>query len=211
MLRVLLPTTLATNKIAASWVNTNFRLGKITGVGTPYTEVTSLAAKQVCFGPVKAQHVQILLQNVELFSTLCNNYSQPAATWFVARTLASFSLQRLWFRAQIGGTRKAPLVARKTNSGMKVPPIQCANVVSCWSICLVSSLPRLSLCLLLFGKCSSKTKRPCCTACFQAERSEAKVSHPLMSMPKAFRSLSQTSIKRSWGLTVRRFPWANSP
>ena len=80
MLRVLPPTTLATNKIAASWVNTNFRLGKITGVGTPYTEVTSLAAKQVCFGPVKAQHVQILLQNVELFSTLCNNYSQPAAT-----------------------------------------------------------------------------------------------------------------------------------
>ena len=127
MLRVLLPTTLATNKIAASWVNTNFRLGKITGVGTPYTEVTSLAAKQVCFGPVKAQHVQILLQNVELFSTLCNNYSQPAATWFVARTLASFSLQRLWFRAQIGGTRKVPLVARKTNSGMKVPPIQCAK------------------------------------------------------------------------------------
>ena len=148
---------------------------------------------------------------MELFSSLCNNYSQPAATWFVARTLASFSLQRLWFRAQIGGTRKAPLVARKTNSGMKVPPIQWANVVSCWSICLVSSLPRLSLCLLLFGKCSSKTKRPCCTACFQAERSEAKVSHPLMSMPKAFRSLSQTSIKRNWGLTVRRFPWANSP
>ena len=54
MLRVLPPTTLATNKIAASWVNTNFRLRKITGVGTPYTEVTSLAAKQVCFGPEKA-------------------------------------------------------------------------------------------------------------------------------------------------------------
>ena len=194
MLRVLPPTTRATNKIAASWVNTNFRLGKITGVGTPYTEVTSIAAKQVCFGPVKAQHVQILLQNVELFSTLCNNYSQPAATWFVARTLASFSLQRLWFRGQIGGTRKAPLVARKTKSGIKVPPIQWANVVSCWSICLVSSLPRLSLCLRLFGRCSSKTKRPRCTACFQAERSEANVSHPLMSMPNAFRSLLQTSI-----------------
>ena len=36
MLRVLPPTTLATNKIAASWVNTNFRLGKITRVHTKY-------------------------------------------------------------------------------------------------------------------------------------------------------------------------------
>ena len=197
MLRVLPPTTLATNKIAASWVNTNFRLGKITGVGTPYTEVTSLAAKQVCFGPVKAP-----------WGTTCTNFVAKRGTilYFVQQLFTTCSnlicckdsgiLQssRLWFRAQIGGTRKAPLVARKTNSGMKVPPIQWANVVSCWSICLVSSLPRLSLCLRLFGKCSSKTKRPCCTACFQAERSEPKVSHPLMSMPKAFRSLSQTSI-----------------
>ena len=152
MLRVLPPTTLATNKIAASWVNTNFRLGKISGVGTPYAEGTSLAAKQVCFGPVKAP-----------WGTTCTNFVAKRGTilYFVQQLFTTCSnlicckdsgiLQssRLWFRAQIGGTRKAPLVARKTNSGMKVPPIQWANVVSCWSICLVSSLPRLSFCLRL--------------------------------------------------------------
>ena len=32
-----------------------------------------------------AQHVQILLEKVQLLSTFCNNFSQPATTWFVAR------------------------------------------------------------------------------------------------------------------------------
>ena len=56
-----------------------------------------------------------------LCATVIHNLQQPdllQGHWH------SFSLQRLWFRAQIGGTPKAPLVARKTNSGMKVPPIQ---------------------------------------------------------------------------------------
>ena len=82
MLRVLPPTTLATNKIAASWVNTNFRLGKITGVGTPYTEVTSLAAKQVCFGPVKAQQ-----------GTTCRNFGAKCGTilYFVQQLFTTCS------------------------------------------------------------------------------------------------------------------------
>ena len=33
---------------------------------------------QDCFGP----------QNVDLLSSFCNNFSQPATTWFIARTLA---------------------------------------------------------------------------------------------------------------------------
>ena len=37
-----------------------------------YTGARSFAAKQVCFGPVKAYHVQILLEKVELLSALCN-------------------------------------------------------------------------------------------------------------------------------------------
>ena len=82
MLRVLPPTTLATNNIAASWVNTNFRLGKITGVGTPYTEVTSLAAKQVCFGPVKAQQ-----------GTTCTNFVAKCGTilYFVQQLFTTCS------------------------------------------------------------------------------------------------------------------------
>ena len=49
-----------------------------------------------------------------------------------------------------------PSVAEKTNSGVTVPSTQWADVVSCWSISLVSGLPRLSLCLSLFGKCIFK-------------------------------------------------------
>ena len=70
--------------------------------------------------------------------------------------LASFSLERLWCCALIGCSRTAPCVAEKTNSGMTVPSTQWADVVSCWSISLVSGLPRLSLCLSLFSKCIFK-------------------------------------------------------
>ena len=70
--------------------------------------------------------------------------------------LASFSLERRWCCALIGCSRTAPCVAEKTNSGMTVPSPQWADVVSCWSISLVSGLPRLSLCLSLFGKCIFK-------------------------------------------------------
>ena len=32
-----------------------------------------------------AQYVQIFLEKVQLLSTFCNNFSQPATTWFAAR------------------------------------------------------------------------------------------------------------------------------
>ena len=58
---------------------------------------------------------------------------------------------------------------------------------------------------------SSNSERPCCSACLQAERSESTVSHLLMSMLKAFRSLWQTSLQRNhWGLPVGHFPRAYS-
>ena len=70
MLRVLLPTlkhVFQQIKVAASCVNTDFWLHKI----------TSLAAKQIVLAWA-AQHLQILLQKVELLSTRCNNFSHPA-------------------------------------------------------------------------------------------------------------------------------------
>ena len=72
------------------------------------------------------------------------------------QTLASFSLERLWCSALIGGSRAAPCVAEKTNSGMTIPSTQGADVVSCWSISLVSGLPRVSFSFSLFGKCIFK-------------------------------------------------------
>ena len=68
---------------------------------------------------------------------------------FLNSSLVFFSLLRLWCRALIGGSRTSPCVARKTNSGMIVPSAQWADVVSCRSISLVSSLTRLSLFLSL--------------------------------------------------------------
>ena len=48
--------------------------------------------------------------------------------------LACFSLERLWCRALINGTRRAPCVAGKTNSGMTVPSAQWADVESRWGL-----------------------------------------------------------------------------
>ena len=46
----------------------------------------SFLAKQVCFGPVKTRNMyRFFLEKVQLLSTFCNNFSQPATTWFVAR------------------------------------------------------------------------------------------------------------------------------
>ena len=56
----------ATNQVAASCANTDFRLEKNYVGVTPYNRVTSLASKQVCLGQVKRQRVQILLQKVQL-------------------------------------------------------------------------------------------------------------------------------------------------
>ena len=48
--------------------------------------------------------------------------------------LACFSLERLWCRALINCTRRAPCVAGKTNSGMTVPSAQWADVVNGWGL-----------------------------------------------------------------------------
>ena len=56
--------------------NTVFWLDKIT------RESHTIHTGQVCLGP---QHARSLFQKVELLSTVCNNVSQPATNWFVAR------------------------------------------------------------------------------------------------------------------------------
>ena len=73
--------------------------------------------------------------------------------------LACFSLESLRCRALINGTRRAPCVAGKTNSGMTVSSAMWADVVSCWSISLVKGFPCLSLCLNLFGKSLFKLRK----------------------------------------------------
>ena len=111
-------------------------------------------------------------------------------------SLASSSLQRVWCHALISGSRTAPCVSGKTNSRMTVP-----------FTLSVSRFDQLLAYLLDFGPysfvslsqpvryMSFQTQRDLAAhACLQGERSEAKVSHPLPSMPKAFRSLLQTTL-----------------
>ena len=86
----------------------------------------------------------------------------------------------------------------KDHSGMPVPSFtQWADLVSCWSISLNSGLPRLSLCVSLFGKCLFGL-REALLHCLPP-------TWTLMSMPKAFSSLLRTSLKRNWGLPMGRF------
>ena len=54
--------------------------------------ITSFAVKQVCLGPVK--HAQILLQEIELLSAFCNNFSQPASTWIVEKQVWTWVVKR---------------------------------------------------------------------------------------------------------------------
>ena len=46
--------------------------------------VTSFVANEFAFGPKNAQHVEILLQKVELLSAFRNKFSHPATTGIVA-------------------------------------------------------------------------------------------------------------------------------
>ena len=67
-------------------------LDKITLESGHSRQLRHLLQNQFALGRLKRQHVQILLQKVELLSTLCKNFSQPATTSFVAR--------QIWF---VGG------------------------------------------------------------------------------------------------------------
>ena len=101
MMRVLPPTfkpVLQQIKVAASCLNTDVWLDKITR--EPCTGFTSLAAKQVCLGPVKRATCTDLLQKVELFSSFCKNFWQPATAWFVARRVWVFcsNFAKLFYR-----------------------------------------------------------------------------------------------------------------
>ena len=106
MMRVLPPTfkpVLQQIKVAASCLNTDVWLDKITR--EPCTGFTSLAARQVCLGPVKRATCTDLLQKVELFSSFCKNFWQPATAWFVAR--------RVWVGVILTSNSAMPLILQQ--------------------------------------------------------------------------------------------------
>ena len=71
----------------------------------PCTGFTSLAARQVCLGPVKRATCTDLLQKVELFSSFCKNFWQPATAWFVAR--------RVWVGVILTSNSAMPLILQQ--------------------------------------------------------------------------------------------------
>ena len=71
----------------ASCVNTVNTIGQVYVAVTPYTGVSSLAAKQVCLGSVKRTTCTDFVANerVELLSNFSNNFPQPTTTLIAAR------------------------------------------------------------------------------------------------------------------------------
>ena len=68
-------TCLATNHVVASCVTTNFWLDKITRESRRTRVLRHLLQNKFALGLIEfVQHVQILLQKVELLSTFCNNF-----------------------------------------------------------------------------------------------------------------------------------------
>ena len=163
-----------------------------------YTNITESSKNITCQGSKSYQDYPLKLRTKGQ-----NKWTKEFFLLFLAwltfiafkHILASFSLERRWCSALIGGSRTAPCVAEKTNSGMTWQSLPRSEQM--WSVAGLSPWFRAFLVCLFVSACSasvfSNSERPCCTACLQAERSEAKVSHPLISMTKAFRSLLQTS------------------
>ena len=89
MLRVLPPTfkpvCFATNQVVATCENTDLWFDKITRKSRYSCELRHLFQNKLSLGLLNAQNVQILMQNVELFITFCNNVLQPAAAWRLIR------------------------------------------------------------------------------------------------------------------------------
>ena len=100
------------------------------------------------------------------------------------------SLERQWFRALIVGTRTAPYIVwleRPIREWESLPHSEHMGLVdslSPWPSSFVSLSQLFSRCLFKLGEALLL----CIT-----ERSKTKVSHTLISIPKAFRSLLQAS------------------
>ena len=126
-----------------------------------YTNITESSKNITCQGSKSYQDYRLKLRTKSQ-----NKWTKKTVLLFLAwltfiafkHILASFSLERRWCSALIGGSRTAPCAGWKDQFGndVTVPSTQWADVVSCWSISLVSGLPRVSLCFSLFGKCIFK-------------------------------------------------------
>ena len=77
---------LSWNKSGCCELRENWLYLKLRGIESSHTlEWRHLLQNKFALGRQSEQHVQNLLQQVELLSTFCNNFSQPATTWFVVR------------------------------------------------------------------------------------------------------------------------------
>ena len=73
---------LVTNQVVASCVNTDFWLDKITRDSHYTRELRHFLQIKFALRRQNVQHVQSLLEKVELLATFCNHFSQLAASWF---------------------------------------------------------------------------------------------------------------------------------
>ena len=126
-----------------------------------YTNITESSKNITCQGSKSYQDYSLKLRTKGQ-----NKWTKEFFLLFLAwltfiafkHALASFSLERRWCSALIGGSRTAPCVAEKTNSEMTWQSLPRSEQM--WSVAglspLVSGLPRVSLCFSLFGKCIFK-------------------------------------------------------
>ena len=82
-------TCFATNKIAASCLNTDFWLDKITR-----RDLRHLLQNKYCLGPLKLSNIADFGSKSRTTPLLCNNFSQPATTWFVAWRVLMWVVKR---------------------------------------------------------------------------------------------------------------------
>ena len=76
-----------------SCVNTDFWLDKITPESRHTRELRYLLQKSVPWAG-KTPNMYRFCWKVELLSTFCKNFSQPATTWFVARQVGTWEVKR---------------------------------------------------------------------------------------------------------------------
>ena len=87
---------LSWNKSGCCELRENWLYLKLRGIESSHTlEWRHLLQNKFALGRQNEQHVQILLQQLELLSTFCNNFSQPPTTWFVCAKTRNITFQHV--------------------------------------------------------------------------------------------------------------------
>ena len=88
-------TFLETNQVVVSCVKTDFNWNYAGSSQVRTLEWRHLLQNKFALGRQNEQNVQILLQQLELLSTFCNNFSQPPTTWFVCAKTRNIAFQHV--------------------------------------------------------------------------------------------------------------------